>query len=134
MNDAHKEKLSLLSELIKLAKADQELRKAEFEFLYAIAKQLEVSDEDFQKLFDEYIEFTPPKDELERIVQFQRLILMMNVDRSVSDEEILHIRQIGIRMGLAPRATDEVLTAMKAHPNGMLPPEKLIGIFKTFHN
>lgn len=134
MNHSLKEKLSLLSELIKLAKADENLRTEEFEFLYAIAKQLEVSDDDFKRLFDEYIEFTPPKNELDRIVQFQRLILMMNVDKKVSDKEILHIRQIGIRMGLAPRATDEVLTSMKEHENGMLPPDKLISIFKTFHN
>ena len=134
MNDSLKEKLSLLSELIKLAKADKNLRTAEFEFLYAIAKQLEVSDDDFKHLFDEYIEFTPPKNELDRIVQFQRLVLMMNVDQHVSDEEMMHIRQMGIRMGLAPRATDEVLKAMKEHENGMLPPDKLISIFKTFHN
>lgn len=134
MNNSLKEKLSLLSELIKLAKADRELRTEEFEFLYAIAKQLGVHDRDFKRLFDAYIEFTPPKNELDRIVQFQRLILMMNVDQTVSDEEIHHVRQIGMRMGLAPGATDEVLTAMKEHPNGMLPPEKLLGIFKTYHN
>jgi len=134
MNNALKEKLSLLTELIKLAKADQDVRTEEFEFLYAIAKQLEVSDTDFKRLFDEYIEFTPPKNEMDRIVQFQRLVLMMNVDRSVSDKEINHVRHIGIRLGLVPRATDEVLKAMREHENGMLPPEKLIGIFKTFHN
>lgn len=134
MNNSFKEKLSLLTELIKLAKADQEVRTAEFEFLYAIAKQLNVSDEDFKKLFEANIEFTPPKNELDRIVQFQRLVLMMNVDKSVSDSEIDHVRDIGVRLGLAPRATDEVLKAMREHENGMLPPEKLIGIFKTFHN
>ncbi len=134
MNHSLKEKLSLLTELIKLAKADQEVRTSEFEFLYAISKQLDVSDEDFKRLFDEHIEFTPPKNELDRIVQFQRLVLMMNVDQSVSNSEIDHVRNIGMRLGLAPRATDEVLKAMREHENGMLPPEKLIGIFKTFHN
>jgi uncharacterized tellurite resistance protein B-like protein len=134
MNHSLKEKLSLLSELIKLAKADQVVRNSEFEFLYAIAKQLQVSDDDFKRLFDESIEFTPPKNELDRIVQFQRLVLMMNVDENVSQEEIDHVRQIGIRLGLAPRATDEVLKLMKEHPNGMLPPETLIGIFNTFQN
>lgn len=134
MNDSLKEKLSLLTELIKLAKADNEVRNAEFEFLYAIAKQLNVSDVDFQQVFEEHIEFTPPTNELDRIVQFQRLVLMMNVDQKVSEKEMNHIRQIGIRLGLAPRATDEVLKLMKEHPNGMLPPDKLLGIFKTFHN
>jgi uncharacterized tellurite resistance protein B-like protein len=134
MNDSLKEKLSLLTELIKLAKADNEVRTSEFEFLYAIAKQLDVSDDDFRRIFEDHIEFTPPTNELDRIVQFQRLVLMMNVDKEVSQNEIDHVRQIGIRLGLAPRATDEVLKLMKEHPNGMLPPKKLIGIFKTFHN
>lgn len=134
MSGSLNERLSLLTELIKLAKADKDLRTEEFEFLYAIAKQLEVSDEDFKRLFEQHIEFMPPKNELDRIVQFQRLVLMMNVDQSVSDEEISHIREIGLRMGLVPRATDEVLRAMKEHENGMLPPDKLLSIFKTFHN
>lgn len=36
------EKLSLLSELIKLAQGDQNLREQEYEFLLTIAKSLEV--------------------------------------------------------------------------------------------
>jgi uncharacterized tellurite resistance protein B-like protein len=134
MNTPLKEKLSLLSELVKLAKADQEIREEEYNFLRAIAKQLNVSDEDFQRVFEEYIEFTPPVNEFDRIVQFQRLVLMMNVDRSISKEEILYMRQIGIRMGLVPRATDEVLSEMNKHPNGLIPPEQLLSIFKTFQN
>lgn len=134
MNTPLKEKLSLLSELVKLAKADQEIRESEYNFLRAIAQQLDVSDEDFKRVFNEFIAFTPPVNEFDRIVQFQRLVLMMNVDRSISEEEIVHIRQIGIRMGLVPRATDEVLYEMTKHPNGLIPPEQLLRIFKTFQN
>lgn len=134
MKNDLKERLSLLTELIKLAKSDELLRQAEFDFLYAIAKQLDISDDQFRDLFENYIEFTPPKNEMDRIVQFQRLILMMNVDRSVSSEELDHIREIGIRMGLAPRATDKVLETMKNFENGLIPPDELISIFKTFHN
>ena len=35
----------------------------------------------FLKVFDENISFQPPKLEGDRIVQFQRLILLMNVDQ-----------------------------------------------------
>lgn len=134
MNISLKERLSLLTELIKLARTDKELRQEEFEFLYAIAKQLEISDEQFQELFDIYIEFTPPKIELDRIVQFQRLVLMMNVDRNVSKDEVVHVREIGMKMGLSPEAITKVLKLMDEHENGMIPPEKLIAIFKTQHN
>lgn len=134
METSKKEKLSLLTELIKLARTDEKVREVEFQFLLAIAHQLGISDLEFKGLFDSYIEFTPPKNEMDRIVQFQRLILMMNVDLEVTPSEIDHIRNIGIQMGLAPRATDEVLRSMKEHAHGMLPPDKLIGIFRTFHN
>lgn len=128
------EKLSLLTELIKMARTDSELREEEFNFLYAIAQQLEISDEQFKNLFEKYIEFTPPKRELDRIVQFQRLILVMNVDRNVSPEELDHIRDIGIRMGLQPTATNAILKLMNEYENGVIPPEILISTFKTQHN
>lgn len=128
------EKLSLMTELIKLARTDKQLRDEEFNFLYAIARQLEISDEEFKGLFEKYIEFTPPKSELDRIVQFQRLILVMNVDSHVSPEELHHIRDIGIKMGLQPTATNELLRLMGEYENGVIPPEKLISVFKAQHN
>lgn len=117
-----------------MARTDNELRDEEYNFLYEIAQQLEVSDEQFKNLFNEYIEFTPPKFELDRIVQFQRLILVMNVDRNVSGKELDHIRDLGIRMGLQPAATNEILRMMNDYENGVIPPEKLISAFKAQHN
>ena len=128
------EKLSLLAELIKLAKSDKEVREIEFQFLLSIAAQLGVTKDDFKHLFEEYIEFLPPKLEADRIVQFQRLILLMNVDLEINEEEIDYIRDLGIRMGLNPGATDAVLREMHNHPLKIIPPEILINIFKTYHN
>ena len=128
------ENISLLSDLVKLAKSDNTIRQAEFQFLLSIAGQLGVTKKDFKRIFEEYIEFTPPRLELDRIVQFQRLILLMNVDLDVNDEEINYIKDIGMRMGLHPSATNEVLLTMNNYPNKIIPPEKLMEIFRTFHN
>jgi hypothetical protein len=128
------EKLSILTELIKLARTDRVLRDEEFNFLYTIAKQLEITDEQFKGLFEKYIEFTPPKSELDRIVQFQRLILVMNIDRDVNQEELDHVRNIGIKMALQPSATNELLRLMKTYENGVIPPDKLISVFRIQHN
>lgn len=129
-----KEKLSLLSELIKLARSDQEVREQEYQFLQTIARILEVSKEDFDSLFKEYIEFTPPESEFERILQFHRLVLLMNVDQETSDKEVHFLKDMGIRIGLNPEATDQVLTKMNDYPNKVIPPEKLIEIFKERYN
>jgi uncharacterized protein len=128
------EKLSLMSELIKLAKSDKNVREIEFHFLISIAAQMGIGKNDFKRLFDEYIEFTPPKLEADRIIQFQRLILLMNVDLDISENEITQIKDLGIRMGLLPTATNEVLKRMHDYENKIIPPDELLSIFKTFHN
>ncbi|TNE55655.1 MAG: TerB family tellurite resistance protein [Bacteroidetes bacterium] len=134
MDEKKKETLSLLTELIKFAKADQEYRDSEHRFLLAIAHQLGVSDQEFEQLFKEYIEFTPPKIEIERIVQFQRIILLMNIDQDVDTQELNQARDLGVRMGLRPQAIEQVLLEMKKHENSLIPPEILINIFKVHHN
>ncbi len=129
-----KEKLSLLTELIKLARCDHEVREQEYNFLLTIAQSLNVSKEDLDSLFDKYIDFTPPESEFERILQFHRLVLLMNIDIETSDIEIEFLKDIGIRIGLNPMATNRVLAEMNLYPDKVIPPEKLIEIFKEQYN
>ena len=129
-----KEKLSLLTELIKLARCDHKVREQEYNFLLTIAQSLHVSKEDLDSLFDQYIDFTPPESEFERILQFHRLVLLMNVDIETSDIEIEFLKDIGIRIGLNPMATNRVLAEMNLYPNKVIPPDKLIEIFKEQYN
>lgn len=128
------EKLSLLAELIKLARCDKEVREQEYEFLWTISKSLQVNRDDFDSLFEKHIEFTPPESEFERILQFHRLVLLMNVDQETSESELDFVKDLGIRLGLSPWATDRVLTEMNNYPNKIIPPEKLISIFKEHYN
>lgn len=134
MGENANEKKSLLAELIKLAKSDQDLRDVEFNFLLSMAAQLGVTKEDFKQLFEEYIAFMPPKMEAERIVQFHRLVLLMNVDQETGADELNYVREAGIRMGLNPMATNEILRIMNDYPNKVVPTERLIEIFKLYHN
>lgn len=130
----HNEKRSLLAQLIKLAKADKELKESEFQFLFSISQQLEFPSDEFQTLFEEHIAIQPPVLELDRIIQFHRLVLLMNVDEDISEKEMNLVRTTGIRMGLSPLAISEVLDVMHNYPNKMVPPDKLMSIFQTFHN
>jgi hypothetical protein len=132
--NAHHEKLSLLSQLVKLARADKEVKESEFQFLWSIAKQLEISEDEFKRVFEQYIGFEPPEMEMDRIVQFHRLVLLMNIDQEIDDEELVQIKNLGMRMGLHPLAIAEVLDTLHQYPNNMMPPDKLISIFRAFHN
>ena len=88
------EKLSLLKQLIILSKSDKDFHSEEYHFISLIANSLGVSKEDLDTLFNKYIKFTPPKLEPFRIVQFQRLVLLSNVDLSVSDQEINNLKKV----------------------------------------
>jgi hypothetical protein len=58
----------------------------------------------------------------------------MNVDVETSDLEVEFLKDIGIRIGLNPMATNRVLAEMNLYPDKVIPPERLIEIFKEQYN
>lgn len=124
------EKLSLVSELINLAKADNRLDDNETGFIKIIGNMIGLQDEEILPLFETPVEFDPQSSELDRILQFHRLVLLMNVDRDVTQEELNYVKDLGIKMGLNTRATNEVLERMYDYENHVIPPDELIAIFR----
>jgi len=78
----NKEKLSILSEMISFAKIDNKIKESEYDFLFSVAQQLEVSKKTFDSLFNTDVEHVIPKSQSDRLVQFNRLVLLMNVDEN----------------------------------------------------
>lgn len=132
--DKYQEKLSLLSDLILLMKADNKMQEKEYDFIYIIASRLGIEEEDVELLFNKEIPFTPPGKESERILQFHRLVLLMNIDNEQHPEEIVKIKELGVRMGLSPFAIDRILQIMNKFEDKIVPPNVLIDIFKTYYN
>lgn len=130
----HKEKLSILSEMIAFAKVDNTIKQAEYDFLFNVAQELEVSKKEFDSLFNKQVEYVLPKSQAERLVQFHRLVLLMNVDGHNDLEEIKRLHDIGLVMGLPPSAIGQVLSIMHKYPNNIVPPEVIIEIFKAHYN
>ncbi|VXB92361.1 TerB family tellurite resistance protein [Maribacter litoralis] len=129
-----KEKLSILSEMISFAKVNNEIKDSEYDFLFSVAQQLRVTKKAFDRLFTTNVEHIIPKSQSERLMQFHRLVLLMNVDNEQEDEEVNKIYDIGLNMGLPPGAIQQVLTIMHKYPDKIVPPEILIAIFKAHYN
>ncbi|MDP5061023.1 MAG: TerB family tellurite resistance protein [Maribacter sp.] len=129
-----KEKLSILSEMISFAKVNNEVKESEYDFLFSVAQQLEVSKKTFDSLFTSNVEHVIPKSESERLLQFHRLVLLMNVDNEQDIYEVKRIYDIGLNMGLPPGAIQQVLSIIHNYPNKVVPPEVLISIFKAHYN
>ena len=130
MNETH----SQLADLIGLIKSDGEINDQELDFLFKVAQQMGVSREDLDKLFKSKTDFTPPKNEFERIVQFYRLVLLMNVDNDKNVQELNYVRNLAIRMGLNPISTNKILELMDNYPDKKVPVDVLISVFQQNHN
>lgn len=128
------EKLSLLSEMIVFARINNSLRSIEHKFLLGVAKQLEITKEDYDYLLDNPVTHINLKSHNERIVQFHRLILLMNLDKEIADKDLVRLHNFGLRMGLGHEAINRVLDLMESFPDKIVPPDFLIDIFKTQYN
>ena len=132
------EKLSLLSEMIAFAKYDKDIRNIEYNFLLGVAKQLDISREDFEYLIEHPVTYTHLKSHSERIVQFHRLVLLMNIEQEFGEDNnskaVIKLYNFGLRMGLSQESITKVLYLMESFPNKIVPPDVLIDIFKTQYN
>lgn len=128
------EKLSLLSEMIAFARIDKTLKEIEYNFLLGVAKQLEITRNDFDYLLDNPVTHINLKSHSERIVQFHRLVLLMNLDQDISKKELVRLYNFGLRMGLSHESISKVLDLMESFPNKIIPPDFLIDIFKIQYN
>ncbi|MCB9364317.1 MAG: TerB family tellurite resistance protein [Flavobacteriales bacterium] len=134
MDNQHQEKLSLLQDLIALSKADNNVSFMETQFINSVALSLGVSADELQQLISNPIDYSPQDREIDRIIQFYRLLLLMGVDANHHDKEIDFCKNLGLKMGLNPIAINEVVKRILASEKGMLPPDELISIFQTHHN
>ena len=131
------EKLSLLSEMIAFAKYDKEIKHLEYNFLLGVAKQLEITREDFDYLIENPVSYVHLKSHSERIVQFHRLVLLMNIEQRVYESQrsgVVKLYNFGLRMGLSHEAITKVLYLMESFPNKIVPSDVLIDVFKTQYN
>ena len=131
--NSFEEKLSILSEMIAFARADHVISDSEYHFLMSVAEHLGVDQETFESLFEIEVKKIMPKTQAERILQFHRLVLLMNVDEQ-HELEVEKLRNIGLGMGLPPSAIEQVLEIMHQYPNKIVPPDVLINIFKAHYN
>ncbi|MEX1002161.1 MAG: TerB family tellurite resistance protein [Crocinitomicaceae bacterium] len=128
------EKKSILSELIELSKADGEVSEQEIGLIKQMGNMLGLTDQEILAIFEKPVSFDPPTSHFDRIIQFHRLVLLMNVDGKVSPAELRHLRFVGVKMGLNQQAIQEVLRKMYDFPNNLIPPEVLIDIYKKHMN
>ncbi len=124
----------MLSDLIFLAKADGRVDEAEHDFIHRIGNRMGLDRESIEHLFQHPEPSVPLFTELERITHFHKLLLVMNVDRETHEKEVAALRNFGLRMGIRPRAIDQILERMEQYEDKIIPSNELIAIFQSYYN
>jgi len=127
------ERLSILSELITMARADGVVKIEEHNFLLKIANQLNIDKNTFYSLFFRKVEKVQPTSKLDCIVQFYRLALLMVVDQELSPEEVSELSVMGLGLGLRASTIMKVLNEMEKYPDMVIPPEVFNQMFSEYN-
>jgi len=130
----YEEKLSMLSQMISFAQEDSVIKLSEYYFLLRVASSLGVEKDTFDNLLQDRPKNKILQTQAERIVQFHRLVLLMNIDGEQNPSEIGKLHDMGLWMGLPPSAIGQVLEVMHQYPDKVVPPEVLIKIFTAHYN
>lgn len=123
------QKIHLLQQLVKMAKADRIFKFIEFKYLTEIAELMNISAEKLDEIIASNKVGPLPQTKLERSRQLYRLTVMMMIDHVVTKEEINLLKTFAIELGLSPAGVDDMIKAMENNKGGMLLNEQLINIF-----
>ena len=124
----------MLSDLINMVKVDGRIRLAEVQLIEKLAERMGVPMTEVFQLFDDPKPSQPLYNEADRISHFYKLALVMQADREVHEFEIVALKNFGLKMGIRPLAADQIIQKMSEYPNGIVPPEELLKIFKIYYN
>lgn len=125
---------SLLSDLINMVKADGKIKESEIQLIIKLADRMEVPREVVMELFETPQPSQVSFSEVDRITHFYRLTLVMQVDQETHESEIVALKNFGLKMGIRPVVADQIMKKMAKYPEGVVPAEELLKIFKIYYN
>jgi hypothetical protein len=136
MDSTHEEKLSHISDLIRISKIDGDESHMELNFINSVADRLGVSRKEVQDIYQGKlnIQFKTPKHENQVIDQFHRIVLLIGIDKMITKEEVELCFQLGVKMGLNYNAIMEVLKKAMSNPAFIMQKKEMEGIFNKYRN
>jgi hypothetical protein len=58
----------------------------------------------------------------------------MQVDNETHEQELIALKNFGLKMGIRPIVADQILKKMDQFENKLIPAEELLQIFKIYYN
>lgn len=130
----HKDNQALISDLILIAKADGNISPAEYDFIHQMALKMNVTETELKILIENPLPSVKLQTEMDRIIHYYKMVLTMFVDNNIHDEEVVAVKNFGLKLGIRQGAVDQIIIQMKEKDNYVLGTDQLMKIFKTYYN
>jgi len=128
------QKLNLLHQLVRMAKADKVFKFVEFKYLTDIADVLGITATQLDEIIESDVVAPLPTKMLDRTRQIYRLTVMMMVDDVISPEEMILLKSFAVELGLIPEGIEIMIRKMGENKGGMLLDNDLMEIFSINMN
>ena len=131
MDSLYEEKISHLNDLIKLSRIDGRENLNEINFINSVADRLGISRIDLKTVRSkgEQVDFNPPEDMYQLMMQYHRLIVLMGIDRIISDEEKEFCTKLGLKMKLKKAAVNEIIEKAVDTPRHIISVDEIENVF-----
>jgi len=135
INDAERNR-SIISLLIEMAGVDNEQARIEEKYISYVAEQLNISSAELALIKDkpEQFPFIPPAGEQDRMTILYYLLFTMRVDSVIKPTEEGVAHRIGLRLGINPSLTQDLIQVMKTYNNKDIPENALLDQIKKYLN
>lgn len=109
-NGIQKQNRGHFANIVKIAKADNKITKEEELLLMKMAKNLNLSQQNLEKIIEKPYDYpiNPPVNLEDRITRLLGLTLMVLADGDVAKEEIKLMHKLGIGLGFSPNKIEEI--------------------------
>jgi len=128
-NLTEEQKINLLKQLVKMAKADGVFKFVELKYLTEVAEMMGITANQLDEIIKDDTLTALPSTKLEKARQVYRLAVMMEIDQQTTFSEKKLLKDLAILLNLHPSGVDQMLEAMKENKGAMLLNEQLEDIF-----
>ena len=135
MDQLYEEKVSHLNDLIKLSRIDGRENLNEINFINSVADRLGISRKDLKEIRTKTgkVHFSPPEDMYQLMMQYHRLIVLMGIDRIISEEEREFCTKLGYKMKLKREAISEIIEKAIDTPRHIISVDDIEQVFYRYY-
>jgi hypothetical protein len=136
MDTQYDEKISHLNDLIRLSRIDGNESLHEVNFINSVADRLGIDRQKVKEIKNDSkgVRFTPPSDMYQIIMQYHRLIVLMGIDRIITQEEKDFCLELGKKMSLKVEAIGEIIDKAIDNPRHIISVDDIEEVFYKYYN